>query len=354
MSRVTIWTDAVDGGDRCWLDELATVSGLEYETTYPGGDSQAHWQMTLRADAQHRAWDYGRVVGLTLGGDTIWHGNLDNPTRGTVWQMTAIGLAADAKRFLAVAAISGNGLSLDEVVDAAITRGLPFTRPDALSTLSSDIASTPSATAYIDQVLDEVASGQTAETYWSTTTDGEMSMGAAPTVPTYLLIASTPGGGRNLTGFATDAFVTYQSASGVLSVEHREATSKPYGVFEAPVDKSALGLIPATQADDYGDGFIARNGARARFTNTFQVARGQLLTLGGQEVDLASVRAGFLANVILTDPDSAGEVLAAGIPQVLAGGCAYDVDADVLTVTPVSSAQDNLTALLGAGAGLRE
>lgn len=352
MSRGTLFSDAATGGDRVWLDNIGRVSGLVHETTYPGGDSQARWQITLNTTAQHRGWAYGRRLGISLGGDEIWHGNLDKPTRSTIWSMLAIGRAAQAKQYVALAATSGNALNLNEVVDAAISRGLPFTRAGSLPSLASTAPSAPSASLMIDQALDQVASGQTVETYWTTDTFGTLTMGAAPTVATYTLFATTPGGGRSLTGFATDAFVAYYSASGVYSVNQRSAAIRPYGRFEAFLDETALNLIPSSQADTLGDGFLARNGARTKFTDTFTVSPGQLVTQGGRAVDLATVRAGFLANVIFTDPDSAGEVVLAAIPQVLIGGTSYDWDTDVLTLTPVTSAQDNLTALLGAGQGL--
>lgn len=349
MSRATIASDLAAGGDRLWLDQLANVQGLVHQTTYPGGDSQATWQMTLDFKAQHRAWLYGRKIGLACGADFTWHGNLDNPVRGTTWQMTAIGTAAQAKQYVALAATSGNALNLNEVVDAAIARGLQFSRPAALSTMSSTAATVPSASIKIDEALDQVAAAQTTETYWQIDTNGVMSMGAAPTTPTYILYAMQPGGGRNLDGFITDAFVVYQSASGVITTVQRSAASRPFGRFEDIDDETTLGLIPATQAQNLGDGYLARNSARAKFTEPFTVTAGQLTNMGGQAVDLATVRAGFLANVVFLDPDSAGETALGPISQVLIGATSYDWDAGILTLTPVYSAQDDLTALLGAG-----
>lgn len=347
MSRLSVFTEAVGGGDRIWLDQLGIVAGVEYDTTYPGGDAEASWQITLDPGFQHRAVLYGRKVGIALGGSAIWHGYLDNPQRGTSWQMTAIGIAALGQNYRAVAATSGNALALNEVVDAAITRGLPWVRSGSLPTLSG--AFVPSATLSIAEALDQVAAGQSTETYWAVDTNGVLTMTAAPTTASYVLYATAPGGGRNLSGFATDVYVQYQSATGVMSTDLRSAASRPFGRFEAYSDQTGLQLIPSTQADALGDGFLARNGARLKFTNDFVVTPGQLVTLGGQAVDLAAVRAGFLANVIFTDPDSAGEVTLGAIPQVLFGAARYDADADNLTLTPVYAAQDSLQALLGAG-----
>lgn len=346
MSRLTVKSERPGGGDAYWLDEFGVIAGLNYTTCYPGGDQQATWQTTLDMRHQHRAWDYGRLITLCAGATPVWRGYLDKPQRGTSWTMTAVGQAALAMQYRAVADTSGDALELDEVVDAAISRGLPFTRVGSLPTLAN--GSAPSASLSIDEALDQVAQGQTSDTFWSVDISGALSMGPAPSTPAYLLYANGVGGGRSLDGFATDVYVLYQSASGVISTSLRSATLKPYGTFEAYSDQTALGLIPAAQADDLGDGFLARNAARARFTDTFTVTRSQLVTTGGVSPDGATIRAGFLAKVIVLDPDSAGEV-AGSNPQVLIGGTAYDSDSDTLTLTPVYSAQDNLTALLGAG-----
>lgn len=349
MSRATVWSESPSGGDRFWLDNFGIIAGLVYETTYPGGDSVANWQITLDMRAQHRAWDYGRNIGICLGGSTIWHGHMDNPSRDTTWTMNAIGNAADGMRYVALAASSNNALKLNEVVDAAIVRGLGWTRPSSLPGLASTVAAVPSGSQSVAASLDQVAAGQTTETYWAVDTNGVLTMTAAPTTPSYILIATGVGGGRTLDGFVSDIYVMYQSASGVETTDVRSASSRPFGRFEQVDDQTALGLIPSSQADALGDAFLARNAARAKWTGQLTVTPGQLLTMGGVPVDLGTVRAGFLANIIVTDPDSAGEVALSTIPSVLMGGTSYDIDAEVLTLTPVYSAQDNLPALLGAG-----
>lgn len=351
MSRGIVSSEAAAGGDKFCLDNFAVIGGLVHETTYPGGDSQATWQMTLDMKAQHRAWDYGRLIKISLGASEIWHGYLDNPQRDTTWTMKANGLAAVTMQYVALAATSNNALNLNEIWDAAVARGMPLTRSGSFPAMSSTAAAVPSATQSVAASLDQVAAAQTAETYWVADTHGVAKMSAAPTTPTYILYATGVGGGRSLNGLVTDAFVIYQSASGVLSIDHRSVTAQPFGHFEQPYDQTALGLIPTSQADNLGDGFLARNSSKTKYTDTWSVAPGQLTTMGGVAVDLASVRAGFLANVVVTDPDSAGEVALAVIPNVLMGGTSYDWDAGLLALTPVYSAQENLTALLGAGSG---
>lgn len=344
-----IYSEAPTGGDRFWLDQMGEIAGLFHQTSYPGGDSKAGWQITLDPNAQHRAWAYGRKIGIVSGATTVWRGFLDDPSRDTTWTMSATGAAAQGKQFTAIAATSNNALNLSEILTAAVARGLPWTLPGSFPTMPTSAPSVPSASQQCDTSMDQVCAAQTTETYWLLDRYFNLTFGAAPTTPTRILYATTPGGGRSLDGFVTDVYVVYQSASGVLSNALRSATSRPFGRFEQPLDETAKGLIATSDANGLGDGFLARNSARAKYGGNFTPTRGQLVNIGGQQVDLAGERAGFLSNVINTDPDSAGEVALSATPAVLMGTTSYDWDAGLLTLTPVYSAQDDLTALLGAG-----
>lgn len=347
-SRLCVFTEQVGGGDRIWLDSLAVVQGLRYSNTYPGGACTASWQMNLNARAQHRAWAPGRLVGITAGASTIWRGALDNPQRGTVWQFQAIGSASDAKRFLAIPGTSGNALNLSEILPNANTRGLGWTLPGSYPSITS---TSPSGSMYVDEAIAEVIASQSTPNYWQLDAKFNLTIAAAPTSPSNILLATTPGGGRTLDAFVTDVTVVYQSATGVISTQTVSATSRPFGRFEAELDITAQGLIPDAQAVSAGQAYLAQNGARAKFTDAFTVTPGQLLTMGGQAVDLATFGPGGLFNVILTDPDSAGEVTLAQTVQCLAGFTDYDVDSGVLTLGTTDYSGDSLPqALFGAAA----
>lgn len=350
MSRLAVYSDQPGGGDRFWLDSLGTIYGLSYDRSYPGGAETATWQMILDPRMQHRAWAPGRQIGIVCGVKTIWTGLLDNPTRGTVWTMNAIGSASsDSQRMLAIAPTSGNALNLDEVIDAAIARtpdGLPWIRSSTLPSLGATAAAIPSGTEYIDDILETVMAGQNTPTYWTLSDGLVVSAAAAPTVPTYILLATGVGGGRTLDGFVTDVVVTYQSATGQLSTVTVSASSRPFGRFEVPLDITSLGLIPSTQATAAGQSYLAINGARAKFTDLFTVTAGQLITIGGQAVDLATFEPGVLVNVLVTDPDAAGEVALESPVPMIVGYTTYDVDSGVLGVGSVDYSSDSLASAL--------
>lgn len=348
-NRVGIWSDDPDGGDLFWLDALGLKSSLRYSNIFPGGAYNATWQMVLDPRFQHRAVQQGRAVGLSLGGSTIWNGNLDNPVRGDVWQFTALGQNAAGKQYLAYTPTSGNALDLSEAISQANSRGLGWNVVGSLPTVptvGSDTATVPSASIYIDDALDQVSAAQATPPYWFLDRYGNLTMGPAPTTPGYIILATDTGGGRTLDQFATDAFVNYESASGVTSTVIRSAPSRRFGRFEAFLDETGLGLLASSQADAYGDSFIAKNGARAKFRNSFTLTRGQLQTANGATIDLALALPGVLATMLVTDPDSAGDVALADPSTILLGVTDYDVDSDVLTVTPTDVADDSITGLL--------
>lgn len=343
---VGIFTDAISGGDRVWLDSLGITSSLVYSKCYSGGDREADWQMVLSPTFTHRAVEPGRLVGLCRGASIIWNGYLDNPVRGSVWQMKAIGAAGIALQYSAIAPTSGNALNLSEVIAAANTRGLGWNVVGTLPTLPAVAGVAPTAQSgsiQIGAALDQVGSGQTVPQFWSVDRYGNFTMGPAPTTVGYILLATDTGGGRTLANFVTDAAVVYQSATGVLSTVVRSAASRPFGRFEVTVDQTGLGLIATSQADAFGDSYIAKNGARAKFTQPFTATKGQLLTAQGTPTDLALGRPGVLTSVILTDPDSAGDISPLGTAKVLMGETSYDVDAGVLTLTPFDIASPDDT-----------
>lgn len=351
MSRLNVYTEAPTGGDRFWLDQRGILSGLRYSKTYPGGAANASWQMVLDTRQQHRAWAPGRSVGISCGASTIWTGELDNPTRGTVWQMSAIGAAADAKRFLSIAPTSGNALKLNEVIDAAISRGLRWTRPSSLPSAAAS-ATSPSGSIYIEDALADVLEQQSVPTYWQLDRNRNITAAAAPSTPTHVLMATTPGGGRTLDQFVTDVTVLFQdSATLQVSSVTVSAAFRPFGRFEESLDLTAQGLMTSTDATNAGATFLLVNGARTKFTDAFTVTDGQLLTVGGQRVDLATFDPGVLFNVILTDPDSSGEVTAKNIVTCLAGFTEYDVDAKTLTLGTTDYSSATLSSGLFSGAG---
>ena len=344
MSRLAVFTATPDGADRVYLGVIGNVQGLRFSTSV-NGDLAAAWQMQLDPQTDHRALAPGRAVRAPFGADKGWSGILGNPRRGDVWQFNAQGAPWLANNYTAMdsGGANTNGLKLDHVVDAAISRGLPWSRPAALPALTD--GTQQDGTARLADVLNTVcdAKGQ----LWNVSRDGKITAAARPSVATYLLQATDTAGGRTVLGFVTDVHVTYwDSTSWTVTTLLRSASSRPYGRFEDVLDLTNLGPITATQAQNHGDNWLAKRSPRLRFTQAFTVTFGQLLTVGGTAVDLATVQAaGSAMRVLLTDPDSAAGELALGSVTVPFGETDYDVDADVLTVTPLDTTPTGLAAV---------
>lgn len=340
MSRLAVISEDQYGTGRYYLDAIGDVSGLRFSTSV-NGDLAASWQMQMDPQTDHSALAPGRRIHVPVGAGKGWAGILGNPRRGDVWSFNAQGVPWEAKNYNAVA--SGNGLSLDAVVDAAIVRGLPWSRPSALPVLTD--GSQQDGTSKVADVLNTVCDAK--GKLWNVDRAGQVTAASRPTSANYLLLANDTAGGRTVIGFVTDVHITYwDSTSWATTTILRSASSRPYGRFEDVLDITDLGPIAVAQAQDHGDNWLAKRAPRLRFTQAFSVAYGQLLTLGGTAVDLATVEAhGAAMRVLLTDPDTAAGELTLGSVVVPIGETDYDVDADVLTVTPLDTTPTGITAV---------
>lgn len=344
MSRLQVYTEASIGSDRVYLDALGQVQALRILTNKTG-DLSATWQMSLDSRTDHRALTPGRFVSIPVGG-SAWQGVLGQPQRGSgdVWTFNAFGLPWMTKNYTAVAATSGNGYKLDEVVDAAISRGLPYTRPSALPALGAGEQGSGAGTVAdsLNTVCD--TKGKT----WTVNRSRQIIAGPRePTTVAYILLANDTAGGRYPVGFVTDVIVTYiRSSDYSQQTITRSAASRPFGRVEYPLDITSRGAISTADAQEAGDNWLVKNGTRLQFTGAFTVTPGQLLTPGGSAVDLGTVQTlDGTVKVLLTDPDAAAGELASGPVNLPVGQTEYDVDADVLYLTPLDSSPLGLPAV---------
>lgn len=338
MSRLPVFSEQPTGGDRVYLDTLGTVSSVRFTTTFPGGDWSASWQMILDPHLDHRAVTPGRLITIPTSPYQGWHGILDNPQRGEPWQFTATGRAQDGKRFNAYTIpadpyTATNTLILNDVIDQMITRGSGWTRGESLPNGNGQ---SPSGAGTVEDVLNQVADDT--NQYWKLSRTLVVTMDPLPTTVTNLLVTTDTAGGRQLGGFLTDVFVTYiDDQSWAPTVIVRSASSRPFGRFEGTLDRTADGPIPLAQAQQAGDNYLNQNSPRLRFTGGFTVTKGQWLNSGGTPADLATAQAGNVCKLLLIDPDTAAGEKTIGPVTLVIGQTDYDVDADILTVTPVDT-----------------
>lgn len=347
MSRLQVYSDVAAGGDRVCLDQLGQVQALRILTNQTG-DLSATWQMYLDTRTDHAALTPGRFVSIPIAA-SAWQGVMGLPQRGAsdLWTFNAFGLPWLTKTYDAIAPTTGNALKLDEILDAAISRGLPFTRPAAMPSLAA--GQQGSGFGKVNDALNQVcdAKGQT----WTVNRNRQITAGPrVPTTLAYILMASDTAGGRYPTGFVTDVDVTYiDSSDYAQKTITRSATTRPFGRYEMPLDLTGLGAITTTQANSHGDNYLAKNGARVQFTGAFVVPAGQLLSPGGTSVDYATVQASDgTVRAMLVDPDTAAGETSTGPVTLPVGQTEYDVDADVLYLTPLDRTPTGLLAVFAA------
>ncbi|HEY5201657.1 MAG TPA: hypothetical protein VIJ31_12205 [Acidothermaceae bacterium] len=358
-----VYTEDPGGGNRIFLDrlvpnELSTVTGLQWTTTYPGGDSS--WSCGLNADPNlsHLGLNLGRQVTIVKGGAIRFQGKLATAARGVPWQLQGPGAfsvaitSAGSGGFIAVAPTSGNAYNLDEIISNAQTRGLQWTVPTPLpGSLSIPTAGTAaSGSCDLDTAFGTV--GKALGLVVSLSPLQAVTMAAPPTTARYVLRpqqALTP----TLAGF-TQAVGLY--SGGVLLASNPAAQAK-WGNLEGVYDMTSLeGTTPldATTAGNYLSNWLTANLAYPTYTSTLTVQTGQLRvvhgTAMGGPVDLSTVRAGHLIDVYDINPDHS-HLLAPGPLQILTGQTSYDDDTDTLTVTPVGAIGTDLLAALYAGQG---
>lgn len=336
MSRIPLLSCDVDGvSNPYWLDNLAVVDSLHL-VKGQSGPRTANWNLEVDANFDHPALNVGRWIFAICGAKIEWAGRLLEPGRGNPWTCTADGFAEEAVKFDAYAPTSGNALNLNEVIDAAFTRGLHGTRPSSLPSLTD--ASLASGAATLNDALSIVATntGQA----WKVSSEGAWTMAAVPTAPTNLLIATDPAGGRTGEDFYTTAVCQYLDevtrALTTIVVTNAAAVAKA-GANETQLDLTDQSYISATNATNQATAYLQTVAPRTKYTGTFNVTGGQVLNMGGVPIDLATLSGNAMLRVMQVNPDIANELDLSVPTDLLLDSIDYDVDADAALITPLDS-----------------
>lgn len=345
-----------NGTDVHWLGSLGTVTSLKYSWVLPGGDSAMSCLLQTEPNIRTSALNPGRTVKIFRGGSKIWTGKLAEPQPGTDgWAVSATGLGTLGANYVS----HYTTWNADDPVNQAISRGLPWT--------NLGLAGTPGL--WLSQKEDDGSQSisdflnllcTNGALTWYVDKGGVLRIIPIPTVPTRLLVSTTPAA-RTITADINTIFVRYQATAdntsssspstaaatyGVVSASNA-ASIAAHGAMEAYADLSSAGVMSAAAAQAAGQAALAAY-VRATYAGPFNIRQGQLLTMGGSPVDIGAERGiPQVCQLMLTDGPYGGETIPGPVTFPVGS---YEVDETALTATvaPHQSIAADLSSLLAA------
>lgn len=339
--------EVVSGG--VWVSTLGAVGELAYSTVVVGGCGEASWSMDLPPTYTHPALQRGQLVAIKAGPVSLWSGMLSEPDIGEdgKWTLHAKGLADAVDGYLCLTAGGATTSTPDVAIDAAITRGLPVTRPASLSNVAFAAGDETDAYNSLGDLLD--AWSTSAGKRWGIDADRRIYASSDPTTPAWHI---TPGYGRF--GLADDSYVTdiYMSYYGPGFKPARahagdtDAAGR-YGRVERAVDGTNYGLIDSTKANNLAAGILAAAGPRLGWTEALTLEGWQVTTPAGSQAWLPLVRGGDMLRIhgVL---DEQGQPVP--YVDIIISEATYSTESDTLSVAPVGLVDRDLGAVLAAGA----
>lgn len=353
---------AYNGGnlaDRRWLGSFGHVMNLQYGSNAPGGSDKAQWTLEVEPNYRNEAMDPGRIIQICRGAGIVWDGKLDEPQPATNgWTMTAVGSGNQGKDVVAYYSDPWPTTEPDEAINNAIDRGLRWVNPGIGQPTGSWFGqAVDPGDQTVSDLLNLVCSRGGLLWYVNSqpgTAGNVLSLVPLPTQPSYYLVATTPVG-RTIGGSYNTIFLRYEVTAdnattgasatyGLVSVQNPASINR-YGPLEAYVDLSSAGVMSSAQAQAVGN-YILAIYQRISFSGPFQVQPGQLITPGGQPVDLGCVQAGSVCQLILTDYAYGGEVTPQFPISFIIGTYLWDDQQQQATITPYQTLNQSLSGLL--------
>lgn len=348
-----VLTRAVAPDNIAWgyLDAAGYVSGLTYEWDYPGGPTSAQCDLHVPPAEHVPALRNGSTVTLHRGTQKAFAGRVAKVDRGAPWQVQIDGLAGLATRETA----STTG-TLDAIVDAAITAGLPWTRPATLGGASWDGGEGGAGVGQttLDEVLTSTLTAVGKQ--WKVDAAGVVSSESQPTTPTVTIRADTTPP-TDLNGYATVVTARYRTSNtyganvrfATVTVTNTTAKAR-FGRVTKSIDLSGLGVLTSSQATTYAQAYLDRVSPRMTVVGDFDVAAGQILTGSGAPLDLPLIRPGIVARIHLVSLVRETMAVPTTTIDVLVGRTRYDADSGVLTLSPAERTADPLAIMFGGRA----
>lgn len=345
--KSVIATYAPGGGDTRFLGQIGHVSGLTHSFNMPGGANQLTANLNVEPLYRSSALNPGRTVKEFRGGSCIWQGQLLEPVPSPAGiALTANGAGNLGSNFVAKYTTWTNQ---NDAINQAIARGLPWSNPGVPSGVWLGQQVDSGAQTITDLLnLFCTKGGYT----WSVDQNNVLSVFLWSQSPPDRILTCTAPVPRTLGGDINSLFLRYQatgdsSANATFGLANATTPSSisAHGTLEDYDDISSAGTMTNSAAVALGQNTLSKY-QRASFSGPFVVRYGEVLTIGGQPVDLGCERAGHIYRLIMTDYGYGGEVVPDPVTFV-GGSVTYDDEAQTASIVPFQSIDLSLSSLLG-------
>jgi hypothetical protein len=360
--QTQIVTYAPDGTQPRWLSQYGSYDGVQLGWSTPGGC--ATLACTFRRPPRWRndALNPGRLVRACRGGSFVWKGILDEPVPAADgWAVTATGAAAAAQDYLGIYSVAWGTGVFNDAVDQAIARGLDWVRVTnigAVSGLWTGQQVDSGAQSIIDLLNLGCNKGGLTWTVQTAPQGNLLTVYALPATPNRVLVSGNPEA-RSIGAGPSDLYIRYQASADAAGAATYALTSvsnptdrAQHGRRESLMDISSAGVYTAGLAQTQGN-LVLKRWQRSGFSDPFTVAQGELLSQGGQEVDLGSFwqadcQPAMVCELWLADYSYGGEQTP-GVSKFMVGSYLWDEDSGTAVITPFDNARRDFASVLQAG-----
>ena len=256
---------------------------LDWSLCWPGYSDEATFDV-----ARQPSWFKPGLLGyLVWGGQKMFAGTLEEPTRGNQVRLT--GLHRLGEKYAALDGSANMSLIPDTAIDAAIVRGLPWSRATSWGASAVPLGADSPAT--LTQVVD-ADTAQYPGQDWGVLPTGVMVRQARATPRLHV----RPGGdglGIAWDNYASTLIARYYDGAAYQSATRTDSTAEDrWGYKEAVVPKALNDGATMTlgQAQAILDSMLAKGRAKPGWTTPIEVAYGALTDARQCPVDLRSVK----------------------------------------------------------------
>lgn len=265
------------------------IGDVEMSTCWPGGSDTLTW--VPGSDPVRRLT--GNLVAQGFFGPApVFAGTLTEPDASQD-ELTVMGAWNEAADFEALDAAGDATTNVNAAIDAAIARGLNWTRSasfDSPTTVDTDVSQSP---LMLNDLLDS----------WTEQSGQRLMVDpyrrafpkADDTVPTYQTLPLNGGLGYALDNYASTLDGRYYNGTSYASVIVSGDTT--HGYKEAIVDLTPRGTLTAAKARAILTNLLALGRAVPQWTAGIELSYGELLNMGGTKVALETAAAGTVLRI---------------------------------------------------------